>query len=267
MSREITVVTPENVTIDYELAGLGSRAAAQIADLLVQIGLFILMGLVWWGLSSLAGGMRTSGTQLSFLKDIGLALTIIVSFLIFAGYFIFFETTQNGQTLGKKWVGLRVIKEGGAPIDFTSASIRNIIRILEFAVGFYMFSLFFILFSPLYKRLGDYAAGTIVVKERSPGTVNTPKVQPAPIRTFVADTREAALMVDVRLLDKGEIEAVKRFVERRAELQKGVQEYLAIQIAQPIMQRLDIPLPSPPFSYVEYIELMYSRYMDERGLL
>ncbi|MEN6371038.1 MAG: RDD family protein [Armatimonadota bacterium] len=268
MSREITVVTPENVTIEYELAGLGSRAAAQLADLLVQIGFFVVLGLIWVLILSLTSGPGGGMTQLPVLADIWIALAIIVSFLIFTGYFIFFETTQNGQTPGKKWLGLRVIKEGGAPVDFASASIRNIIRIFEFALGSYVISLFFILFSPMYKRLGDYAAGTIVVKERSPSTVSIPSVPAAaPAKTFVADTREAAFMVDAQLLDKSEIEAIKRFVERRAALKDDIQEHLAAQMAQPIMTRLGMPLPSPPFKYVDYIELLYSHYVEERGVL
>lgn len=265
LSREITVVTPENVTITYELAGPGSRTAAYMLDWLIQAAVFIILGFAWAKIADLIGVMNTGQANISLLGDIWIGVAIFGSFLIYSGYFIYFETVWNGQTPGKKKIGIRVVREGGAPVDFSSTTVRNIIRLLEFGFGMYVLSLLFIFFSPKYKRLGDYAAGTIVVKERAPNAVKASAINVTQVRKYSADTREAALMVNVNLLNREEIEAAKRFTQRRTQLKPDMQEELAKQLAQPIMQRLGMPLPAPPFKYADYIEIMYSRYVEERA--
>lgn len=264
LSREITVVTPENVTITYELAGPGSRTAAYLLDWLIQLAAFIILWFAWVKIAVLIGMMNISRSNVSLLGDIWFGVAIVGSFLLYSGYFIYFETAWNGQTPGKKKIGIRVVREGGAPVDFSSTTVRNIIRLLEFGLGMYVLSLLFIFFSPKYKRLGDYAAGTIVVKERTPNAVTASTINTAQIKKYSEDTREAAFMVDINLLTKEEIEAVKRFTQRRTQLKPELQEELAKQLAQSIRQRLGMQLPEPPFNYVDYIEMMYSRYMEDK---
>lgn len=262
MSREITVVTPENVTITYELAGLGSRAVAHVLDAMVQAGalivLFVASALIMTRLTDIA----PHSAILRFISDFAAAIMIIVSFVTFAGYFIYFESVRNGQSPGKRWTGLRVIGEEGAPIDLSAAAVRNLVRIIEFALGSYIISIISILISPKYKRLGDYAAGTIVVKERAPA--GAPEAPKSPL---YQDAKAAPYVHDVDLLTRDEFEAVKRFVLRRSELAPTVQEDIARQIAQPIMTRLGTTTPGGAFSYAGYLEEVYRRCVGERGML
>lgn len=266
MTREVTVITPENVTITYEMAGLGSRAAAQIVDLLLQF--LVLLGLYAILFFLVMGPMRTApGSAFAqFFADFAVAIGLIFTFILFVGYFIYFEGLKNGQTPGKRSLGLRVVKEEGAPIDLSAAMVRNLVRIVEISLGFYFLSIVSVLLSPMYKRLGDYAAGTIVVKERSP-TIEIPKARPVPQRQHSPTRTEAVAAHNVDLLTREEIEAVRRFVERRSQLNPGVQEAVARQIAQPIMARLGMSETAGEFSYADFLEAMFDRNVQERGLL
>ena len=261
MSREVTVVTPENVTLSYELAGLGSRASAQLLDLSLQgaalSALFLISGYILSRLASTA----PQSALLRAISDFAAAIAIIVIFATLLGYFIYFEATRSGQTPGKRWLGLRVVREEGAPIDFSAAAIRNLIRVIEMVLGFYLISIVFILFSPKYKRVGDYAAGTMVVKERRPST-SVPQARP--VHQSRPASIEAGLVGDVGRLTKDEIAAVRRFVERRWQLAQPVQEDVARQMAEPIMERLGIVPPPGPFSYANFLEAIYIRSVEER---
>ena len=93
------------------------------------------------------------------------AILAIAAFLLFFGYFIFFEWRFAGRTPGKRLLGIRVVRDGGFPLDFTGAVVRNVVRILEFGLGLLRASAISTLLSPQNRRLGDYAAGTIVVRD------------------------------------------------------------------------------------------------------
>lgn len=263
MAREITVVTPENVTITYELAGLGSRAIACILDVMLQMLALTALGLVLLGTVTLFSAKRES-LILQTLSDFAVGIIIVALFLVIIGYFIFFEATRNGQTPGKKALGLRVVREEGGPVDASGAVIRNLVRVIELTLGFHLSSVLFILFSPKYKRLGDYAAGTIVVKEHrtSAEDIETPSI-PVVEHTHA----ESVFVKDVDLLSVDEMAALRRFVERRHELKEDIQETLAQQIAGPIMSKLGVGEPSGQFSYANFLEEVHRRSVEERGLL
>lgn len=261
MTREVTIVTPENVTLTYELAGLGSRAIAQLVDILLLAAALLALFLSSTYVVSQLVASAPGSPFLRTLSDLTAAITIIVAFAAFVGYFTYFEATRNGQTPGKKWLGLRVVREEGAPVDFSAAAVRNLIRIIELTLGFYIVSLAFILFSPRYKRVGDYAAGTIVVKERRPVWA-VPLAQP--VRRSAATTAEAALVRDVDLLTRDEVAAIRRFVERRSQLAPHVQEEVARQMAEPIMARLGIVPPDTSFSCANFLEEVFNRTIGEK---
>lgn len=167
MERSVTVRTPEAIAFYYELAGLGSRFLALCVDSIIQvivlIAIFALAIASTRGVSAIAGSLHLSG------KSLGSALiaTIVLGFfLLFYGYFIAFEMLWNGQTPGKRLLGIRVVRDGGYPVELGGSLIRNLVRIGEFAVGFYCLSAITMVLSSENKRLGDYAAGTIVVRDR-----------------------------------------------------------------------------------------------------
>ncbi|HEX4216664.1 MAG TPA: RDD family protein [Candidatus Dormibacteraeota bacterium] len=155
MVDELLVATPERVTFGYPAAGIGSRFLAQLIDL----------GLLACGLIAISFG---AVFLFALLPDSNLP-AIILAFAEFAAIWLYFglqEAAWSGQTVGKKALRLRVVGMRGEPITFSQAAIRNIIRIVDFLPGYYVLGLIVAFISPRTQRLGDWAAGTIVVRER-----------------------------------------------------------------------------------------------------
>ncbi|HOV26625.1 MAG TPA: RDD family protein [Pseudobacteroides sp.] len=159
MRKIKNIITPENVYIDFELAGLGSRLLAFLIDFVIQCLIIFLMIIIVYS------------ADLSYYYDEEInsyitALSIIVVFLVYNGYFIFWEMLMNGQSPGKRILNLMVIKETGEAITFFDSALRNIIRVIDFLPFFYLIGSVFLVFNKNYKRIGDMAANTIVVKKR-----------------------------------------------------------------------------------------------------
>ena len=155
--KTYTIITPANIEIEYRLAGAGSRLAAFIIDFVIQIIACLLIGiLILYGLY----GYRF--TNLNNIEGYAFGFLIISWFLIYFCYFIVSEMGMNGQSIGKKIFGLRVICDNGQPVGFQQSVIRNLFKAV---IDIVYIGLFFILFSPAHKRLGDIVAGTIVIAE------------------------------------------------------------------------------------------------------
>lgn len=165
MDRSIAVETPESITFSYELAGLGSRFLAVCIDLMLQ---FVVVAGIFWALAAIGSHAPKPSKDEDLAASVVAAIIVAMVFAIFFAYYVLFEALWNGQTPGKRLLGIRVLRDGGYPIDFTSALVRNLIRIGELAAGFYAISAAVTLLSPENKRLGDYAAGTIVVRDLPP---------------------------------------------------------------------------------------------------
>jgi len=156
--KTITIITPTNIELEYRLAGIGSRTAAFAIDFFIQIlTILLFMGMVY----AINRQMNYLGTMLQYSTL--MAILIVFSFVVHFGYFIACEMLMNGQTIGKRIFGLRVIRDNGQPIEFSQALIRGVIRS---TLDMLYVGLFVILFSQKHKRVGDMAAGTIVVIER-----------------------------------------------------------------------------------------------------
>lgn len=165
MDRTIAVETPESIVFSYELAGLGSRFLAVAIDLAIQI--LLIIG-IFWGLAAIGSNEPRNAREENLTTSMIVAIISAIIFTIIFAYYVLFEALWNGQTPGKKAIGIRVLRDGGYPIDFTSSLVRNVIRVGEMMLGFYALSAVATLLSPENKRLGDYAAGTIVVRDLPP---------------------------------------------------------------------------------------------------
>ena len=179
---DLVVATPERVSFDFQIAGLGTRAIAQIIDLLIVA--VVEVAVIFFGT---AAGTVTNSETVS-----GLVL-IVFSFLNVFGYFWVSEALWSGQTIGKKAFRLRAVGDRGEPLTFMQAGIRNIVRIVDFLPYGYGVGMIVLFANGKGKRLGDLAAGTLVVKDsdhvrlwqlgggRTPRTASagTPKEYPA----------------------------------------------------------------------------------------
>ena len=223
MERTVEVRTGEAVAIRYELAGLGSRFLAVMVDMIAQFAivvvLFVALAL---GAPVLAKIVPVAGKNVTAW---GIALLVAFLFLIFFGWFIVFETWWSGRTPGKRALGLRVVRDGGFAIDLGAAVIRNLIRIAEVALGFYTLSAVSALISNENKRLGDFAAGTIVVRERADAVPDLDAYLSRAART------------DTGLSDPDRV-LVERFLARRAMLDPAARAQLAARIASKVRPTL-----------------------------
>ena len=172
--RKITVITPSNIEVEYLLAGAGSRFGAFLIDLSFQI---IAMLVFAWIVLSVSGGLFLPPED--GITGTVLAILLIGVFVINFGYFIFFESMMNGQTIGKRILGLRVIQENGEPASFFHILIRGFLRS---SVDMMYVGVFIILFSKKHQRLGDMAAGTIVISENPTSLDETPSFMLTPAR-------------------------------------------------------------------------------------
>jgi len=157
--KTITIITPANIEVEYRLAGVGSRLSAFIIDFTIQTLTILLITLLVWGMSSTFWDGEMGGTALSVI--------IAAGFVIHFGYFIICELVMNGQTIGKRTLGLRAIRENGQPIGFPQALVRGLVRS---SADIIYIGLFVIAFHPQHKRLGDIAAGTVVICEKYSNT-------------------------------------------------------------------------------------------------
>jgi len=197
----LEVETPDHVVLRYDLAGAGNRGFAAILDVLIASLLVAGSFVVWSFLASaLPAPLRRplEGLLLLFTALIGWA------------YFVVLEWLWNGQTVGKRLAGLRVITADGSPASFTAVLVRNLVRLADFLPAFYGLGVLVIILSPKSQRLGDLAAGTFVV--RSP----RPRVDWLSLRTL--GPAGAGRAVSIRTLP-GEVQRlVREFVARESGL-------------------------------------------------
>ncbi len=155
------IETPENVELERPLAGIGSRLIAGIVDNLLIFGLFAIILII--ALTSMAATV----TYIESWGSVGLAVLIVAMFLVYWGYFVLCELLTNGQSPGKKSVRIRVVKEGGGPITFVDIVIRNLLRVVDGFPAYGVAGLCMFV-TKKAQRLGDLAAGTVVVSEQTP---------------------------------------------------------------------------------------------------
>jgi uncharacterized RDD family membrane protein YckC len=228
MDRSISVRTPESIAFSYELAGLGSRFLALAVDMALQV--LILVAILWGfaliGSQASKPAMKTS-IPVATAESFAVAVIVTILFLVFFGYFIAFEAFWNGQTPGKKLLGIRVVRDGGYPLDLAGSFIRNLVRVGEFVLGLYAMSAVATLLSSENKRLGDMAAGTIVVRD-------------ARAHSLAAIRERANLEQQPRsaMLSDEEHALIARFVARRDGMAAEHRRALAAQIADRVRTRV-----------------------------
>jgi uncharacterized RDD family membrane protein YckC len=206
----LTITTPEGIDLELALAGVGSRFSAALVDIVIQGLLLLGVWVVFKGLGLLEGW--------------GLfAFTIIVFVIVFA-YHILFEVLVSGRTPGKRLNGLRVVRVGGFPIGFLASAIRNTVRLIDFLPSAYLVGCAAILVAKNNQRLGDLAAGTLVVRERKARSKLPP---PRPIGAGVAYSSW-----DVSTVTASELQTVRQFLERRESIDAQARARLAHTLAE-----------------------------------
>ena len=230
--EKLNIDTPEQVALEFSLASIGSRFLALALDTLIQgvaAAVFFALAIVAMAMAALAAGAILPDEPGPWI----LGGLILAWFIVYAGYFAIFEALWNGQTPGKRVVGLRVIHASGRPIGGYEAVLRNIVRIADQMPGIYAVGIVAVFVTERSQRLGDLAASTVVVHERLVEAA-LPEV-PAPRRADHALAHYGAAR-----LSPEEVGLVELYFRRRKELDGVARVRMAGQIADRLRARLGV---------------------------
>ena len=209
LDDRVTIATPEGVELELILAGVGSRFAATLLDVVVQLGAIFALAIV-------LGPLGSNGYVI--------AVYLVAVFLILFAYDIVLETWNRGRSIGKLAAGLRVVRVGGDAEGFLTAAVRNFLRIVDFLPAFYVVGVVSILATRQNQRLGDLAAGTLVVRERRPAVT--------PAATYFPPPAAAPYLEwDVSSVSPEDVATLRQFLERRVSLSPGARAHLATDLA------------------------------------
>ena len=263
-TEEVLIIeTPERVPLHFALASIGNRFLACAIDHTIQALALILIGIA----AAVLANLSFLEEMLASAPKWVYAVMIILLFLVFAGYFTFFEWIWSGQTPGKRWLKLRVIREDGRPITFWEASVRNLLRPLDmFPLGSYSIGLIAVFSSTRDQRIGAMVGGTVVVREREAEAPEfdqvfaTPVSDPAMRRSF----KPVDFVANLSSLTDSEIQVVETFLRRRWDLSDMPRQWMAWRVSIPILFKLRPTYDLPTFTYEGFLEELLHRYHDER---
>lgn len=219
----LSIPTPEGVELELTLAGVGSRFVAAVVDQVIQWAIIIALTLLAAWLAGRADGTAADDAT----GALAVAAFTVVVFLAQLGYHIVFETLASGRTPGKRWAGLRVVTLGGGPVGFLTSAVRNLLRVIDALPGFYAVGVTAVLASRRNQRLGDLAAGTLVVRERRGGRR---RAEPGPPAAHPASERLTTW--DVSGVTADELATVRRFLQRREGLTTEARDRLSEELAR-----------------------------------
>ena len=199
LSEEYTIDTPENVSFGYEVAGIGSRFVAALIDNILLVMLLVGLNIALIvALANLANGDTTTlepvleQSEPDWVEGFVIAVYALLNFAIWWGYYMLFEWLWHGQTIGKRSAHIRVVRLDGAPLSFVPVAVRNLVRIVDLLPMGYGVGVVTMFCNSQSRRLGDFAAGTLVVKDQGEITLEslmaslpnaTPLASSVPLRT------------------------------------------------------------------------------------
>ena len=256
----LVIETPERVPLHFALASIGNRFLAYAIDHSLQGLILILMVIAF----SIAANNSQLEAAISSAPKWAQALLTLVGFLILSSYFAFFEWIWSGQTPGKRWLKLRVLREDGRPITFWEAAVRNLLRTFDMMPApFYSIGLISVFASSKDQRVGDMVAGTVVVREReaeAPAFAQvfaSPVSDPALRRSF----KPVDFTASLNSLTESEIQVVETFLRRRWDLADVPRQWMAWRVSLPIMYKIRPTYDLESFTYEGFLEELLHRYM------
>ena len=259
----ISIATPEGVDLELTLAGLGSRSVARLVDQAIQLAVLlavsVLATLAGSGSDSSGGGDGPLGGTGDGGAALAVAVAVVVVFLVQFGYDVLFEVLASGRTPGKRWSGLRVVRVDGAPVGFVTSAVRNLLRLVDALPGIYTVGMVAVFASRRNQRLGDMAAGTVVVRERR----GPRKASASFAATTAAGARPASwggaapperTAWDVSAVTTEELATVRRFLDRRRGLTPEARTRLAAELAARLRPKVVGPTPDgDPETFLEEV--------------
>ncbi|MCA9816528.1 MAG: RDD family protein [Candidatus Obscuribacterales bacterium] len=262
---DYSISTPENVDLHLELAGIGNRILAYLIDMTIVAMILLLLGMMDMAIYLAATYFKLPTEAKETLVMTISVVAIFVSFFLFFGYHIFFEGTWQGQSPGKRLAGIRVIENNGQPVSWSSVFIRNIVRVFD--NGMMLIGLLTMLINKNEKRLGDLAAGTLVIRERKSELTgeNIPMLTKAKVEP----------LLDIGRISTDDYDLLARFLKRRKGLSASHRPVIASRLDGYFREKLkdgggiqeeQQPAQGNPEEFLETIFLSYQARGEEFGI-
>jgi uncharacterized RDD family membrane protein YckC len=237
MDESVFISTPDHVSLEFELAGPGSRFSAYLLDFLFSVLIMIALIVIAFlsGAAGLRGLFNLFRGEAGWIASWGTALLILLLFAIHWGYYVFFEALWHGSTPGKKRLGIRVIRQDGLPIGFREAALRNLLRVADMLPPpCYILGGLVAHFDAQGRRLGDMVAGTYVVMERFELANRSASGAAWATRIEKGRSRQAVTLPH-GTISAQQIGLIEQFLARRHQLTAERRDQLVWQIAEPLL--------------------------------
>jgi uncharacterized RDD family membrane protein YckC len=256
--KTITIRTPESVELEFVLAGIGSRAVALLVDyVILGLGLTVI-AIIY---SFLMFQAISIGESLPFdtapIRLWIVAISLLLSFALYIGYFVLFETLWYGQTPGKRYTKIRVIRDDGQPERLPQATLRALLRPVDdtLFIGF-----FCILLSNTEKRIGDWLAGTLVV-QNDPNVVGQ-KIQISERAQTIG--QDLTALVNLSALSPDDFATIRDFLQRRPTLSPKAREQVSDQLARRFRDQLELDSLPTEMTTLTFLEALYWGYQQQK---
>ncbi|MDJ0555229.1 MAG: RDD family protein [Microcoleaceae cyanobacterium MO_207.B10] len=254
--NKISLQTPESVELDFNLAGIGNRAYALIIDYIIWslILIFVLIVGIFlsWQFVDIWSSFGGDSDKISLWI---FSIQLLILFAIYVGYFVICETIWQGQTPGKRYVKIRVIRDDGRPIRLQQATLRALFRPVDDTL---FIGMLLIVFSKKEKRLGDWVAGTIVIQE------------PKAVADIIS-TSETAKDLANYLLQEANISellpedfaVIRDYIQRSKSMTKQAKIELGEKLASEIKAIIGLKQTPEKVSAREFLEAVYIAYQQQ----
>jgi uncharacterized RDD family membrane protein YckC len=246
---QVRIATPEGIELEFALGGIGSRLCARLIDLLIEAVVIVVAELIF---SSAVDDSSLAGAVVGVIG-------VLIGFAIIWVYDVAFETFNGGQTPGKRALGLRVVGEHGEPERFSTAAVRNILRIIDEYLTLWLGALISMVRSERTQRIGDHAAGTLVVKDRAPK--HAPEVE---LSAGARERLEAAAAWDTTAVTDEELSVARYFLERRGQVARHARAHLAGELAAKLRPKVPGAEAQDEEQFIELLTAVKAGRGEER---
>lgn len=256
--NRFTLATPESVELEFALAGIGNRALALLIDYHVLGLALVLVTLLWLTVSlQLMNYLSQVQVDYSSAPLWLLAIYLLITFALYTGYFVFFEVSWQGQTPGKRFAKIRVIRDDGRPVGLSQAILRTLLRPID---DLFFLGAVLILLSKQEKRIGDRVAGTLVVQENRPINKNALQCS-ATAQKLAAQLPE---LTQLSHLQPDDFAVIREYLRRRQTLTTRSRRDLSMKLAHQIKTLIQLESIPPDLTSDDFLEAVYLAYSNNR---
>lgn len=246
----LRIDTPEQISLEFPLAGIGSRFMALAVDTLLQVVLYIAGIFAAIGLTKFATFLPG---WLSWLPASWMpAVILIFLFCVYWGYFAFFEIIWKGQTPGKRLTGIRAIKDSGRALNVYEVIGRNLLRGVDWLPGLYITGVVSMMITRQNQRLGDLLVGSVVVHDK-----RAEEIRP----DWTSGASQATANPELSKITPEELVLIETYLQRRHSLEPGFKDATAHKIATRITAKTSIERP-PEQSLDDFLEGIAKQVRD-----